>query len=58
VLLALGETAVANEVLALSARIIQEYLDQNSDPALQEMYLAQPHHGALWAAWTGAAETK
>jgi class 3 adenylate cyclase/tetratricopeptide (TPR) repeat protein len=56
VLVALDQTPAANEVLELSAQIIQEYLDQNSDPAMQEMYLAQPHHGALWAAWRAGAK--
>ena len=41
----------ANEVLSLAAQVMQDYLDNNSDPAMQEMYLRQPHHQVLWAAW-------
>lgn len=51
VLVALGETAAADEVLALSIRIIQDYLDKNPDPNIQAMYLRQRHHAMLWEAW-------
>ena len=50
-LVALGLTTKANEVLSLAAQVMQLYLDKNSDPAMQEMYLRQPHHRVLWAAW-------
>ena len=51
VLVALGKTADADHVLTLAAQVMQEYLDKTGDPAMQEMYLNQPHHKVLWAAW-------
>lgn len=50
-LVALEKTAEANEVLTLAAQIMQTYLDTNSDAASQKLYLSQPHHQRLWAAW-------
>jgi len=52
-LVALEQTAEADQVLALAAQIMQSHLDKNDDPALQEIYLDQPHHKVLWAAWMG-----
>ncbi len=52
-LVALEKTAESDHVLILAAQVIQDYLDKTSDPAMQEMYLNQPHHKALWAAWVG-----
>ena len=49
--LGLGEAAKADQVLALAADIIQDYLDKNDDPDMQAMYLRQPHHAVLWEAW-------
>ena len=51
VLVALEQIAEANEVLGLAARVMQDYLDKSSDPAMQELYLRQPHHRVLWAGW-------
>ena len=48
---ALGQYTKANEVLALAAQIMQDYLDENSDLTEQTVYLNQPHHHVLWAAW-------
>jgi len=48
---ALSEIAIADEVLALAAALMQDYLDKNPDPAVQEMYLCQPHHAVVWQAW-------
>jgi adenylate cyclase len=48
---ALDENSAADNVLALAAAIIQDYLDKNSDPDVQAMYLQQPNHAVLWAAW-------
>ena len=31
--------------------VMQAYLDKQPDPAAQAIYLQQPHHQALWAAW-------
>jgi class 3 adenylate cyclase/tetratricopeptide (TPR) repeat protein len=47
----LGEREKALAVLRPSAKILQAYLAQNSAPSLQQMYLNQPHHHVLWAAW-------
>jgi tetratricopeptide (TPR) repeat protein len=51
VLIALGQTSEADDVLTLAVQVMQDYLDKNSDHALREMYLRQPHHRILWAAW-------
>jgi tetratricopeptide (TPR) repeat protein len=51
VLVALDQPEESYRLLALAGQIMQDYLDKNSDPALQEMYLRQPHHQVLWAAW-------
>jgi len=50
-LVALEKMDEANEVLALAAHGMQAYLDKNSEPASQKLYLSQPHHQVLWAAW-------
>lgn len=57
VLTTVGQSAEANDVLANAAQIIQAYLDQNGEPAAQQMYLRQPHHSVLWAAWRGNARS-
>ncbi|MFN2151965.1 MAG: hypothetical protein ACK2T5_10245, partial [Anaerolineales bacterium] len=49
--LALGEADKADQVLSLAAALIQDYLEENLDPDGQAMYLRQPHHAVLWAAW-------
>ena len=49
--LELGEMAKADQALTLAAALIQDYLDKNPDPDVQAMYLRQPHHAVLWAAW-------
>ncbi len=51
VFIALGQTTAADEVLAFAVQIIQAYLQKNTEPAAQEMYLNQVHHAELWAAW-------
>ena len=56
VLATLGQSAEANKMLNLAAQIMQDYLDKNSEPAIQEMYLRQPHHRVLWAAWLARKE--
>jgi predicted ATPase len=50
VLVALGQPEEAAHLLALARQIMQAYLAKNSDPALQELYLSQPHHRQLWTA--------
>ncbi|MCA9968862.1 MAG: tetratricopeptide repeat protein [Anaerolineales bacterium] len=50
-LAALGEREAAAAVLRAAVRILQAYLDKNPEPALQALYLRQPHHWALWTAW-------
>lgn len=50
-LVALEKTADADNVLTLAAQIMQAYLDTNNDPASHSLYLSQPHHQRLWAAW-------
>ena len=45
------QLAQADEVLASAAQVLQTYLDNQPDPAAQAVYLQQPHHQALWAAW-------
>jgi hypothetical protein len=44
VVVAPDETRAADEVLARMAEGLRDCLGKNSDPALQEMYLCQPHH--------------
>jgi len=56
-LVALEQADQARHVLTLAVQTIQAYLDQNSDSALQEMYLDQPHHKVLWQAWQGQRKT-
>ena len=51
VLVILGQTNEADRILTLATQIIQKYLDTNSDPKAQELYLNQQHHRILWAAW-------
>ncbi len=51
VLISLGQSNDAENVLKIASQIIQDYLENNPDPALQEMYLSQPHHQMLWNAW-------
>jgi tetratricopeptide (TPR) repeat protein len=48
---ALREAVKADQVLAMAANVIQDYLDKNNDPEVQAMYLRQPHHAVLWEAW-------
>jgi tetratricopeptide (TPR) repeat protein len=43
--------AQADEILATAAQVMQTYLNNLPDPATQAVYLRQPHHQALWAAW-------
>lgn len=51
VLRELARREAAHWVLQLAAQIMQAYLDKNHDLGLQAMYLQQPHHRVLWAAW-------
>ncbi len=48
--------AQADDVLAAAAQVLQTYLDNHPDPAAQALYLQQPHHQALWAAWQAQQE--
>ncbi len=43
--------AQADDVLGAAAQVMQTYLDNHPDPAAQAVYLQQPHHQPLWAAW-------
>ncbi len=54
---ALG-VAQADDVLAAAAQVLQTYLDNQPDPAAQAVYLQQPHHKALWAAWDSENEER
>ena len=47
----LGQTATAYYILTLAAQVMQTYLDKNSDPTIQAIYLSQPHHQVLWQVW-------
>jgi len=47
----LGESAAANGVLKRAVESIQGYLERTETAEEQAMYLKQPHHGVLWAAW-------
>jgi hypothetical protein len=47
----IGEISLADDVLMLASQTIQDCLDKNRDPALQEIYLARPHHAVIWEAW-------
>ncbi len=48
--------AQADAILAAAAQVLQTYLDNHPDPAAQAMYLQQPHHQPLWAAWQAQLE--
>jgi tetratricopeptide (TPR) repeat protein len=48
--------AQVDEVLAAAAQVLQTYLDNQPDPAAQALYLQQPHHQPLWAAWQAQQE--
>ena len=56
VLVELNLMTAADQVLSAAVQIMQAYLHQNSDLALQEMYLHQPYHHALWQVWTERQE--
>ena len=43
--------AEKNEVLLAAIQVMQRYLNHEPDPAIQNIYLQQPHHQALWQAW-------
>ena len=57
VLMALEKAEEANHVLTLAIKIIEDYLDRNKNVALQDMYLQQPHHQALWSEYKKRMET-
>jgi tetratricopeptide (TPR) repeat protein len=57
VLIALGQIGEAKGVLSLAIQAMQDYLNKNSDPTTQAMYLGQPHHQVLWVAWQQRQET-
>ena len=49
----LGLRAAADRIVTYAVEVMQNYLNKNSDPTLQDMYLGQPYHRVLWRAWKG-----
>jgi tetratricopeptide (TPR) repeat protein len=56
-LAALGRPEEAREVLTSAIELIEDYLAEQPEPELRAMYLSQPHHAALWAAWKNRASS-
>ena len=46
----LGWSREAQNTLALATQLIQTYLNNCPDPALQKSFLSRPYHHKLWQA--------